>query len=280
MALLERSVAEQRYEAVMQVLRHKIPVSEVAARFGVSRQSVHTWVRRYEAHGLVGLVDRSHRPQGCPHQTAVEVEAKVCELRRAHPKWGPQRLLHELERRGVEPVPSRSAIYRLLVRRGLIEPRSQRQRHTKRWERDAAMQLWQVDVMGGVFLVDGSEVKVVTGIDDHSRFCVLATVVPRPTARAVCSAFAGAMRRYGVPEEVLTDNGKQFTGRFNKPRPAEVLFERILRETASPSGSPDRPRRPPRARSSGSTRPCARGCSTTPARSRMWRRRRPRSTRS
>ena len=151
-------------------------------------------------------------------------------MRWAHPKWGPQRLVHELERRGVQPVPSRSAIYRLLVRRGLIEPRSQRKRHTKRWERDAAMQLWQVDVMGGVFLVDGSEVKVVTGIDDHSRYCVLATVVRRPTARAVCAAFAGAMRRYGVPEEVLTDNGKQFTGRFNKPRPAEVLFERILRE--------------------------------------------------
>jgi hypothetical protein len=33
-----------------------------------------------------------------------------------------------------------------------------------------------------------------------------------------------------VPEEVLTDNGKQFTGRFGRPRPAEVLFERILRE--------------------------------------------------
>jgi hypothetical protein len=72
------------------------------------------------------------------------------------------------------------------------------------------MQLWQVDVMGGVFLggvflSDGSEVKVVTGVDDHSRFCVLAAVVIRATSRAVCAAFADAMRRHGVPEEVLTD---------------------------------------------------------------------------
>ena len=94
MALLERSVAEQRYEAVMQVLGHQSPVTEVADRFGVSRQSVHTWIRRYEADGLVGLVDRSHRPQSCPHQTAVEVEVKVCELRRAHLRWRPQRLVH------------------------------------------------------------------------------------------------------------------------------------------------------------------------------------------
>ena len=46
----------------------------------------------------------------------------------------------------------------------------------------------------------------------------------------MCLAFVDAMRLYGVPEEVLTDNGKVFTGRFGKPRPAEVLFERICRK--------------------------------------------------
>jgi transposase InsO family protein len=46
----------------------------------------------------------------------------------------------------------------------------------------------------------------------------------------VCAAFVDALQRYGVPDEVLSDNGKQFTGRFTKPRPGEVLFERICRE--------------------------------------------------
>lgn len=58
----------------------------------------------------------------------------------------------------------------------------------------------------------------------------MATVVADPGARAVCAAFTAAMAAYGVPSEVLTDNGKQFTGRFTKPYPAEVLFERICRE--------------------------------------------------
>ncbi len=92
------------------------------------------------------------------------------------------------------------------------------------------MQLWQMDVMGSVRLVNGSEVKLVSGVDDHSRFAVIAVVVARATSRAVCAAFIGAMRTYGVPEQVLTDNGKQFTGRFGRPRPAEVLFDRICRE--------------------------------------------------
>ena len=92
------------------------------------------------------------------------------------------------------------------------------------------MQLWQLDVTGSVFLADGTELKLISGLDDCSRFCVIATVVRRATGRAVCRAFVAAMAAYGIPDEVLTDNGKVFTGRFGKPRPAEVLFERICRK--------------------------------------------------
>ena len=92
------------------------------------------------------------------------------------------------------------------------------------------MALWQLDLVGGIYLADGRECKVLSGIDDHSRFVVCAAVLAVPSARAVADAFTAAMRQYGVPAEVLTDNGKQFTGRFTKPRPAEVLFERVCRE--------------------------------------------------
>jgi hypothetical protein len=92
------------------------------------------------------------------------------------------------------------------------------------------MQLWQLDLVGGVFLVDGTECKVFTSVDDHSRYCVIAAVLPRASGRAVCLAFAAALARHGVPDEVLSDNGKQFTGRFGQPRAGEVLFDRICRE--------------------------------------------------
>jgi hypothetical protein len=45
----------------------------------------------------------------------------------------------------------------------------------------------------------------------------------RATARPVCRALVDAMAVCGVPGEVLTGNGTVFTGRFIKPRPAEVL---------------------------------------------------------
>jgi transposase len=190
--LVELGIVEQRYQAVLEVLNEGVPIVEVAARFGVTRQSVHRWLKRYAARGLAGLVDASTAPGSCPHQMAPEVEARVVELRVEHPGWGPRTIGHWLAREGVSPVPGRSSIHRCLVRQGLITPPARRRTRAdyKRWERSRSMELWQMDVAGGVRLADGSEAKVVTGVDDHSRFCISALVVPRATARPTCEALA------------------------------------------------------------------------------------------
>ncbi len=156
----------------------------------------------------------------------------MCTIRKDHPRWGPRRLRHELGKRGIRPLPGRATIYRMLVRNNLISPVHRRRRREDyiSWERPEPMELWQLDVVGSVMMTDGTEAKVITGVDDQSRFSVIAKVVRRATGRAVFAAFVTAMQRCGVPSEVLTDNGKQFTGRFTKPRPAEVLFEQICRE--------------------------------------------------
>jgi transposase InsO family protein len=239
LALVVLSVVEQRLDAVRAVLAGA-EVTEVAAEVGVSRQSLHTWIGRYLVDGVGGLSDRSHRPKSCPHQVATEVEVRVAEMRREHPRWGAKRIRMELLRRPVEgwTVPSTATVNRILRRQGLVTPRPRKRPRDsfKRFERPGPMQLWQIDIVGGVWIVNPAtgelrEAKVVTGVDDHSRFCVMAQVVERSTARAVCLAFAQALIRFGVPEEVLTDNGKQFTDRFGRhgPRNGEVLFDKICR---------------------------------------------------
>jgi transposase InsO family protein len=91
------------------------------------------------------------------------------------------------------------------------------------------MELWQMDVVGGFPLADGTSAKASTGIDDYSRMCVCAHLMSRDRTRAVCDGLRTALARYGAPEQILTDNGKVFTGRFNHP-PVEVLFDAICRE--------------------------------------------------
>jgi transposase InsO family protein len=224
----ELSVAEQRYKAVLAVVADGRTITEVAASWGVSRQTLHAWLARYEDSGLEGLADRSHRPASCPHQIDPDAEVAVWEMRRAHRGWGPTRIVYELGRRGV--VVSRSGVYRALRRAGLIDPsvHRRRQEHWRRWERGRAMELWQMDVVGGIVLVGGASIKCLTGVDDHSRFCVCAAFMPAERTRFVCDALVAALDRYGVPEQILTDNGKVFTGRFGHP-PVEVLFDAICR---------------------------------------------------
>ena len=145
-------------------------VTDVARRNGVSRSAVHEWLVKYAKHGLAGLVDKTSRPASCPHQMDVLVEARIVELRREHPGWGPRTLEHRIRNEGFEPVPGWTSIYRCLVRHGLVtlEARKRKRADYKRWERSRSMELWQMDIVGGVRLVDGSEAKIVSGIDDHA----------------------------------------------------------------------------------------------------------------
>jgi transposase InsO family protein len=224
--LTELSVVEQRYLAVREAL-DGAKVTDVATRCGVDRRTVHRWLLRYATEGLGALADRSSRPDRCPHQMTPAIEARIVALRRAHPGWGPRTILSRL-RREMDSPPSRSAIYRCLLRHRLVDPkpRPRRLKDYQRWERSRPMELWQMDVMGGVRLTNGAQLSVITGIDDHSRFCVIAAVVHRATARPVCDALLEGLSRHGVPEQILTDNGKVFTGKLAR-KPATVAFDRI-----------------------------------------------------
>lgn len=221
------SMVEQRFKAVLEVLDAGASVTDVARRYGVDRTTVHRWLVRYANEGLGSLENRSCKPGHCPHQIPAEVEAKILALRRTHPGWGPRTILSKL-RLELDQPPSRASIYRCLVRHCLIDPKPRRRKREdyKRWERSRSMELWQMDVMGSVRLTDGTQLSVVTGIDDHSRFCVIAKLVPRATARPICDALIDGLSRHGIPEQILTDNGKVFTGKLQK-KPMNVLFDRI-----------------------------------------------------
>ncbi len=198
-------MAEQRYLAVMTVIGDGLAVTQAAEKVGVSRQTMHAWLARYEAEGLDGLNDRSHRPVRCPHQMPAEVEALLLELRRSHRYWEPRRLVRELAKRGVVAPPSASAAYRALLRAEMIDSsdRDRRSRKWKRWERGRPMELWQMDVVGGFALADGGCAKALTGIDDHSRMCVSAKLMARERTHPVCEGLRRALQLYGVPEQIL-----------------------------------------------------------------------------
>lgn len=147
-------------------------VTELARQAGVHRATVHRRVARYLTDQLGRLMDRSNRPQSCPHQVPPTVEVAVAEMRRRHPRWGSRRIRLELLR-SPSPnllVPGGRTIDRILIRQGLLRARPQKRPRGsfRRFEGPGPMQLWGSDIVGGVQLIDQRtgkvrETKLVTG---------------------------------------------------------------------------------------------------------------------
>ena len=86
--LVELRLLEQRHQAVLEVFSG-VSVTQVALRYGVTRRTVHRWLRRYGSLGLAGLADTTSRPASCPHQMPPEIEARIITLRAEHPELSP-----------------------------------------------------------------------------------------------------------------------------------------------------------------------------------------------
>ncbi|ATZ22159.1 Integrase core domain protein [Streptomyces lavendulae subsp. lavendulae] len=199
------------------------PVAHVAAEMGISRATAHKWVRRWRDNGPAGLHDRSSRPRTTPHRTSAEVEARVCDLRRAR-KLGPARIGPVLG------LPA-STVHRILTRHGLNRL-SFMDRPTgtliRRYEREKPGELIHVDVKKLGRIPDGGGHKALgrqagratrngmgfdyvhSAVDDHSR---LAYSEIHPDEKvATCAGFltraAAFFHHHGITriERVLTDN--------------------------------------------------------------------------
>jgi transposase InsO family protein len=201
-------------------------VAEVCARHGISRASFYRYRRRYREEGIAGLRPRSRRPRSSPARIEPSLEARIVELRRRHPRWGARRIHAELGRAGIKP-PAVATIHRALRRNHLVAPQPQRRlKATRRFEREAANDLWQIDGTQ-LKLADGEAAWVVDCLDDHARFLLAAIACESPTGEAAWSCFVRASSAYGLPRQLLSDNHSSFTGRLLG---ITVEFERKLAE--------------------------------------------------
>ena len=111
---------EERERFVRDALSDRFTMSELCARYGVSRRIGYVWLGRYAAEGRRGLVDRSHAPHECPHKMRPAVADLLIAERLAHPFWGARKLLAVLTRRHprVASWPAASTVAELLARQG------------------------------------------------------------------------------------------------------------------------------------------------------------------
>jgi transposase InsO family protein len=203
----EVSVMELRQEFVVLARAEGTNLRRLCERFGISRTTGYKWLARYAAQGEAGLVDRSRRPQGSPARTPAGMEAAVLAERAAHPAWGGRKLRRRLLTQGHAPVPAASTITAILARHGKIPPgTAATQGPWQRFEKAAPNELWQMDFKGHFALLSG-RCHPLTMLDDHSRFSVGLIACGNERHATVHTALTAVFRRYGLPAQLITDNG-------------------------------------------------------------------------
>lgn len=189
-------------------------LSELCGRFGISRKTGYKWIKRYRSDGNAGLIDRSRKPRASPGRTSAEIEKRVTNVREQHPSWGGRKIRARLKMDACPSLPAASSISGILRRHGLIDdgqpagPNS-----TIRFERDSPNRLWQMDFKGHFPLSGGGRCHPLTAMDDHSRFNLILAACRDEKGETVKQHLREAFRIYGLPDQILCDNGASWSCR-------------------------------------------------------------------
>lgn len=207
---------EQRLQFIADALSDRYTMSELCARYGVSRRIGYKWLARFREQGRRGLVDRSRAPHSCPHAIGDELADLICSLRREHPFWGARKLLVVLQRRHprVRRWPAASTVADLLARRGLVQKRRPRRQVVHPGVvplvTAAANDLWTADFKGQFRTGDGRYCYPLTIADQHTRFLLTCHGLLSTETVAAKPIFERAFQEYGLPLAIRTDNGVPF----------------------------------------------------------------------
>jgi transposase InsO family protein len=206
-------------------LEEGFPVSLLSKEVGASKDVIRRWVKAYEERGEAGLRDpivptRNRRKLPGP------VREKIVEIKKREPLFGVKRISHLLKRAFFLSA-SPETVRRTLQEESLIVPPKKKPRHNisrpRFFERTTPNQLWQTDIF--TFRLGGRYAYLIGFVDDYSRYVVGLGLYRSQTADQVLEVYRRAVGEYGVPKEMLTDRGRQYTNWRGTTR-----FERELKK--------------------------------------------------
>jgi transposase InsO family protein len=191
--------------------RSGLPARDFGALVNISRHTLYAWKRRFHELGPAGLMDQ---PRGVRSGSKLPELTKrtIVMLKTAHPDWGCERISDMLMRGPALPA-SPNAVARVLREAGyevVEQPTRPHPDHVRTFERAAPNQLWQTDLFTFVLKRQNRRVYLVAFMDDHSRFLVGYGLHGSQSTALVIEVLRAGIAGYGVPAEILTDNGTQY----------------------------------------------------------------------
>lgn len=210
---------ELRLKAVKLHLEEGFSLSSVCKELRLNKKTLWDWVKRYRESGEEGLRRRLGRGSSAKPKVAQAVKHKIVELKREHPTFGVKRIAQVL-RRVFFLRASRETVRRTLHQQSLIPARKTKLKRSapkpRFFERSTPNQMWQSDIF--TFPLAGKNAYLIGFMDDYSRYLVGCDLFRSQSAENVLEVYRSAVGEYGVPKEVLTDQGRQYTNWRGKTR--------------------------------------------------------------
>jgi putative transposase len=214
----ETCAVDERMRFVIAVEKREDSFAAICRQFGVSRRVGYKWIARFEEDGAEGLFDRSRAPLHHSQAISDEIAGRCLAVRRAHPSWGPLKVLAFLERQAPRTAwPAASTIGALFDREGLTVKRKLRHRSPPSSapfaDCGAANDVWCIDFKGWFLTGDGKKCEPLTITDAYSRYLLRCQALARNDTDHVWPVLDAAFREFGLPLHLRSDNGSPFASR-------------------------------------------------------------------
>jgi transposase InsO family protein len=207
---------QQKVLFIADYLRKVSNMTELCVRYGISRKTGYKWIQRFQSTGIDGLYEQSRRPVSSPVQTPYRVQQKIIELRQHYQTNPGAKKLKILLARCYpnEVIPSKTTIYNILNRAGLIHKRRHKNRVPPFPQPFSPVnhinELWSVDYKGQFKLGNGQWCYPLTVMDHKSRYLCGCQGLKGPRLKETQASFIQLFRQYGLPERIRSDNGVPF----------------------------------------------------------------------
>jgi transposase InsO family protein len=213
----ERSPDERR-RAVEAFAQSGMSQVDFSRAWGLSRKTLQVWLARYRERGPKGLERQPRGPRtkrGRLARTIPDgVRAEIARTKQRFPDFGLKRVRDFLSRfMGVRV--STASVARVLDERGVPrgsapQRRKRRRSLPRRFERARPGELWQTDITSFVIGRSRLRVYLIVFLDDCSRFVVSHGLYVYQRAEIAREVLMIGVGSFGKPEEVLSDQGRQY----------------------------------------------------------------------
>lgn len=211
----ETTIMEQKIEFICEWRTGKYTITELCKQFEISRPTAYKIIARFDESGYEGLRELSRTPRGIhPNSTEKEIIDSILQLKEKHSRWGAKKIRHLLFNDFTEEnIPSVVTVHNILKKHGLVCPQK-RLRRVKPiypiFDPQECNEVWSADYKGKFLMGNKKYCHPLTIADSKSRFVFSAKGMYREDFKSAKAEFTNVFRKFGIPQQIHTDNGSPF----------------------------------------------------------------------